>query len=55
MHHIAVETYLVKRKVVVREFHEAYLHTYAGFYGYSHVYVGLKKTVGQTQDEKSLI
>jgi len=46
MHHIVFETYLIHRKLGVREFHEAYLRTYAGCYGYSHVYVGLKKNSG---------
>ena len=46
MHHLAVETYLFQRTVVVREFHEAYLRTYAGLCGYSRVYVGLKNISG---------
>ena len=55
MHHPAVETCPSHRKVVVREFHEEDLRTYASLSGYSRVYVGLKITVGQAQDEKSLI
>ena len=46
MHLLAIKTYLFQRKVVVREFHEAYLCTYAGCYGYSRIYVGLKKISG---------
>jgi len=46
MHHLVVETYLFQRKVVIRELHEAYLCTYAGFYGYGRIYVGLKKNSG---------
>ena len=46
MHHLAVETYLFQRKVVVREFHKAYPRTYAGLCGYSRVYDGFKKNRG---------
>ena len=46
MHHLAVDTYLFQRTVVVREFHEAYPRTYAGFCGYSHIYVGWKNISG---------
>ena len=42
MHHLAIETYIIQRKLVVGEFHEAYMHTYTGCCGYSRVYVGLK-------------
>ena len=46
MHHPVVDTYLFQRKVGVCEFHEAYSHTYVGFYGYSRVYVGLRNISG---------
>ena len=46
MHHLAVETYLFQRKVVVHEFHEEHLRIYASLYGYSRVYVGLKEISG---------
>ena len=54
MHHVAAETCLFQRKVVVHEFNEENLCTHASLCGFCHVYVGLKKG-GQTQDEKSLI
>ena len=46
MHHLAIETYLFQRKVVVHEFHEDHPHTYTGFCRYSRVYVGLKTNSG---------
>ena len=42
MHHLAVETYLFQRKVVVRELDEEDLHTYIDLCRYSRVYGGLK-------------
>ena len=47
MHHLAVETCLVQRKVVVREFNEENLRTYADLCRYSPVYVGLKTNSGR--------
>ena len=46
MHHLAVETYLFQRNMVVREFHEEDPRTYAGLCRYSHVYDGLKEISG---------
>ena len=46
MHLLVVDTFLFQRTVVVCEFHEAYLRTYAGCCGYSRVYVGLKNISG---------
>ena len=46
MHHLAIETYLFQRKVVVHDFHEEHPCTYASFCGYIGVYVGLKKNSG---------
>jgi len=46
MHHLAVDTYLFQRTMVVREFHEAYPRTYADCYRYNRIYVGLKNISG---------
>jgi len=46
MHHLAVETCLFQRKVVVHEFNEENPRTYAGLCGYNRVYVGLKTNSG---------
>ena len=46
MHHLAVETCLFQRKVVVREFNEENPRTYIGLCGQSHVYVGFKTNSG---------
>ena len=46
MHHLAIETYLFQRTMVVCKFHKVYPCTYAGCYGYSRVYVGLKNISG---------
>ncbi len=55
MHHLAIDTYLFHRKVVVREFHEEHPRTYACFCGYSRVYVGLRKSSGLDSGERGMI
>jgi len=51
MHHLAIESCLFQRLLVVCEFHMGYMRTYTGLCGYSHVYVDLEKI----KDEKSSI
>ena len=46
MHHLAVESYLFQRKMVVRELNEEDPHTYTSLLRYNRVYVGLKKSSG---------
>jgi len=46
MHHLAVETCLFQRNVVVRELHEEDSRTYIDLCRYGHVYGGLKEISG---------
>ncbi len=46
MHHLTIETCLFYRKVVLCEFNEENMRTYAGLCGFSHIYVGLNTNSG---------
>ena len=46
MHHLAVETYLFQRNVVVDELHEEDPRTYADLWRYNRIYGGLKEISG---------